>query len=104
MSDDPMPSAPASISRPHQRPHLFELRWRRRLSSSPITCSRTVVAPMNEATFCETPRRSSPLRYSASVVQVDVVLDVAHLLRHGALLHRVGERTHRAAFAEDLRW
>ena len=65
-----MPSAPASIS------------WRTSarissicagvgfLSSSPITCSRMVVAPRNDATFCDTPRRSSPRRYSDSVVHV----------------------------------
>jgi hypothetical protein len=70
MSDDPMPSAPASISRRTSARISSSCAAVGVLSSSPITCSRIVVAPMNEATFCDTPRRSSPCRYSDSVVHV----------------------------------
>jgi hypothetical protein len=36
----------------------------------PMTCSRTVAAPMNEATLGDTPFFSRKARYSASVVHV----------------------------------
>ena len=51
-----------------------------------MTCSRIVVAPRNDATFCETPRRSSVVRYSESVVQVMSYL-MSPICSIGALLH-----------------
>ena len=54
-----------------------------------------VVAPMNDATFCETPRRSSSRQVLRQRRPGDVVLDVA-LCSACALLHLVVERAHRA--------
>ena len=87
---------------PHERAHLARAAaavgfW----SSRPMTCSRIVVAPTNEATFGETPRFSSSRRYSASVVHVMSYL-MSPCSSTMPLLHRVVERAHRAAFAEDL--
>ena len=69
----PSPGGPARASRRAAAGVGFR-------SSSPITCSRIVVAPMNDATFV---RDAAPLE----VLQVlrqrrpgDLVLDVAHLL------------------------
>ena len=57
---------------------------------------------MNEATFCETPRLLEVGEILGQRGPGDVVLDVALLLDHPPL-HRVVERPHRAALAEDLR-
>ena len=65
-----MPSAPASISRRTMSRIASSSDGVGLRSASPITCSRTVVAPRNDATFCDTPRRSSSCRYSDSVVHV----------------------------------
>ena len=65
-----MPSAPASISwRTSSRMAWISAGLALRLPR-PTTCSRTVAAPMNEATLGETPFFSRNARYSDSVVQV----------------------------------
>ena len=62
---------------------------------------RTVVAPTNDATFGETPRRSRYSRYSPSVVQAISYL-MSPWCSTVVLLHRVVERTHRSTFAQHL--
>ncbi len=101
MSEEPIPSAPSSIPCRTSARIWSSCSGVGFRSSRPITCSRIVVAPMNEATFVETPRFSSSRRYSASVVQVMSYLMSPHLLDQ-ACLHAVVERAHRAALAEDL--
>ncbi len=63
-----MPNAPASISRRTSSRIWSSCAGVGGLFSRPITYSRIVGAPMNDATFCEIPCFSRWLRYSASVV------------------------------------
>ena len=90
----PSPGAPASACAPARRPSALDRLARAR-------GSRTVVAPTNDATFGDTPRRSRYSRYSPSVVQSIVVFESPCSLEV-LLLHGVVQRSHRPAFAEHL--
>ena len=90
----PSPGAPARACAPS--PPAVGAR-----SSWPTTCSRTVAAPMYEATLGETPFFSRKARYSASVVHATSKW-MSPCCAFIARLHLLGERAHRAALAEDL--
>ena len=89
MSDDPTPSAPASISFRTSSRIWSSCSGVGGLSSRPTTYSRIVVAPTYDATFCATPRLSSSFRYSASVVQVMSYLRSPWALRRRCFISSV---------------
>ena len=94
----PIPSAPASISFRTSSRISSSCSGVGCLSSYPITYSRIVVAPMNDATLHDTPRFSRYCRYSASVFPVGCRIDVG-LLANFVLAHPIVHRPHRFAFA-----
>ena len=101
MSDEPMPRAPASISRRTRSRMVSSWAGVGRPSSRPTTCSRMVPVPTNEATFGATPRRSRRRRYSAERRPRDVEPEVP-LHRPAAELHGLAPRAVGLALPEDL--
>ena len=64
-----MPKAPSSIPCRTNERILSSSKSVGGLSSNPISWILSVVAPIKDATFVDTPLRSSDSRYSPSVVQ-----------------------------------
>src|SRR2546430_14679085 len=99
MSDVPMPNAPASISLRTSSRIWSSCSGVGCLSSKPITYSRMVVAPINDATLHDT--LLEVLQVLRERIPFDVVFDVDLLTNH-VLAHAIIHRTHRFALPHDL--